>query len=129
MEPESADDDCSGCRTGAGQGRLAEEALEPQPAEAPSAEQRRRRLLVEVVLERWPAVTPGAAAGQRRATGWQGQARRGRQHPPRPAFAQRPRWTEQAPEVSPVTENQKNLVEALRPQTESESHQKRRVAR
>ena len=75
-------DDRSGCRTAAGQG------------------QGRQRLLAEEVLEPQPAEEPRAAGEQRHATGWQGRVRRDRRHrqrrlsqtrqaPPRSASAER----------------------------------------
>jgi len=70
VEPAAKlNDDCSGCRTAAGQGQgrqhlLAEEVLEPRPAEE----------------EPRPAEEPRAAGEQRHATGWQGRVRRDRRH-------------------------------------------------
>ena len=53
VEPAAElNDDCSGCRTAAGQG------------------QGRQHLLAEEVLEPWPAEEPRAAGEQRHATGW-----------------------------------------------------------
>ena len=88
VEPAAElNDDCSGCRTAAGQGQgrqhlLAEEVLEPRPAEEPRA------------------AGEQAAGEQRHATGWQGRVRRDRRHrqrrlsqtrqaPPRSASAER----------------------------------------
>jgi len=63
VEPAAElNDDCSGCRTAAGQG------------------QGRQHLLAEEVLEPRPAEEPRAAGEQRHATGWQGQGRRDRRH-------------------------------------------------
>ena len=90
VEPAAElNDDCSECRTAAGQGQgrqhlLAEEVLEPRPAEE----------------EPRPAEEPRAAGEQRHATGWQGRVRRDRRHrqrrlsqtrqaPPRSASAER----------------------------------------
>jgi len=95
VEPAAElNDDCSGCRTAAGQGQgrqhlLAEEVLEPRPAEEeprPAEEPR--------------AAGEQAAGEQRHATGWQGRVRRDRRHrqrrlsqtrqaPPRSASAER----------------------------------------
>ena len=88
VEPAAElNDDCSGCRTAAGQGQgrqhlLAEEVLEPRPAEEPRA------------------AGEQAAGEQRHATGWQGRVQRDRRHrqrrlsqtrqaPPRSASAER----------------------------------------
>jgi hypothetical protein len=61
MEPEvELDDDCSGCRTAAGQGQG-----------------RQHLLLTEEMLEPRAAEEPRAAGEQRHATGWQGRVRRG----------------------------------------------------
>jgi hypothetical protein len=87
-----------------------------------------------------PAEEPKTACEPRHATGWQGRGRRDRQHrqrrlgwtrqaPPKSASAERLRETGQTREVSPVSKNQEYPVEALRPQTESEFHQKRHAAR
>ena len=63
VEPAAElNDDCSGCRTAAGQG------------------QGRQHLLAEEVLEPRPAEEPRAAGEQRHATGWQGRVRRDRRH-------------------------------------------------